>query len=44
MAKFSYIQQAGQRNTTHRTHMDEMQQLKRTLFGVVTANGLKWMK
>jgi hypothetical protein len=24
--------------------MDEMQQLKRTLFGVVTANGLKWMK
>jgi hypothetical protein len=42
MAQISYKQQAGQCNTTHRTHMDEMKHLKMTVtvFGVVTANGL----
>jgi hypothetical protein len=40
MAQISYNQQAGQSNTTHRTHMDEMKHLKMTVtvFGVVTAN------
>jgi hypothetical protein len=40
MAQISYKQQAGQCNTTHGTHMDEMKQLKMISFGVVTANGL----
>ena len=40
MAQISYKQQAGQFNTTHRTHMDEMKQLKMTVFGVLTANSL----